>query len=60
MPLTAMPLPAKVKIEISTDMLMQLINEGNLKGDECRCLDADSKQALWLSLLNSSSFSDEG
>lgn len=54
MPLTHTAMPAKVKIEMSSDLLMQLISHGQLKGNDCRCLDANAKQVLWFSLLNSS------
>ena len=54
MPSTHTPIPAKVKIEVSSTLLMQLIHQGQVKGNDCRCLDANAKQVLWLSLLNSS------
>ncbi|WP_147301927.1 hypothetical protein [Thalassotalea euphylliae] len=59
MPSTHTAIPAKVKIEMSSDLLMQLIYQGQVKGNDCRCLDANTKQVLWLSLLNSSVDTDE-
>lgn len=60
MPSIHHPLPAKVKIEVSSDILAQLIHQGQLKGNDCRCLDAAAKQVLWQSLLNTSVQHEDG
>ena len=52
MPSIHSALPAKVKIEVSSALFTQLIRRGQLKGNDCRCLNAAAKKVLWLSLLN--------
>ena len=42
----------KAQVEISTALLAQLITSGALTGNDCRCLDNNARQTLWLSLLN--------
>lgn len=42
----------KAQVEISTTLLAQLITSGALTGNDCRCLDNNARQTLWLSLLN--------
>lgn len=51
---TPLTLPAKVKIELPSQLLVQLITEGQLKGNDCKCLDTEAKKVLWHSLLCSS------
>ena len=42
----------RAQVEISTALLAQLITSGALTGNDCRCLDNNARQTLWLSLLN--------
>jgi len=44
----------KVKIELPSSILAQLITSGLLHGSECKCLDNHAKKILWQSLLASS------
>lgn len=44
----------KVKIELSKTQLVSLLSQGALSGADCKCLDAESKQILWQSLLQTS------
>lgn len=48
------PLPKRVKIELPSGILAQLISSGMLYGRDCKCLDDDAKQVVWQSLLASS------
>lgn len=48
------PNQQKVKVELSANLLALLIVSGNIKGNDCRCLDSNAKQVVWKSLLNSS------
>lgn len=42
----------KAQVEISVALLAKLIISGALSGNDCRCLDNNARQTLWLSLLN--------
>lgn len=42
----------RAKVEISADLLAQLITSGALAGTDCRCLDNNARKTLWQSLLN--------
>ena len=44
----------KVKVELSAHLLASLITSGVIKGTDCRCLDTQTKQVVWKSLLDSS------
>ncbi|NMP32225.1 hypothetical protein HII17_11660 [Thalassotalea sp. M1531] len=59
MPSTTTSMPAKVKIELSSDLLRTLIYQGQIKGNDCKCLDNNAKQVLWQSLLNVSTLYKE-
>ena len=48
------PCQPKVKVELSANLLASLITSGVIKGTDCRCLDTQTKQVVWKSLLNSS------
>lgn len=43
--------PATVKVEVPSALLATLIQQGLLRGNECKCLDANAKQVVWQSLL---------
>ena len=40
------------QVEISADLLAQLITSGALTGNDCRCLDNNARKTLWQCLLN--------
>ena len=44
----------KVQVELSSNLLTQLINSGLLHCSDCKCLNANAKQVLWQALLSSS------
>ncbi len=44
----------KVKIELPSKVLAQLLKSGLLHGNECKCLDINAKKVLWKLLLASS------
>jgi len=48
------PLPKRVKIELPSGILAQLISSGMLCGRDCKCLDNNAKQVVWQTLLASS------
>ena len=41
----------KVQVELSSNILEQLLKSGLLHGDDCKCLNASAKQVLWQVLL---------
>lgn len=45
---------ATVQIELSTNILTQLLKSGLLHGGDCKCLNANAKQVLWQALLATS------
>ena len=45
---------SKVQVELSSNVLKQLLKSGLLHGDECKCLNANAKKVLWQALLTSS------
>ena len=45
---------AKVQVELSGNILKQLLKSGLLHGGDCKCLNANAKQVLWQALLASS------
>ncbi len=40
------------QVEISAELLAQLISSGALTGNNFRCLDNNARKTLWQSLLN--------
>tara|TARA_R110000803_G_scaffold101673_5_gene169645 strand:- start:10630 stop:10830 length:201 start_codon:yes stop_codon:yes gene_type:complete len=42
----------RAQVEISADLLAQLITSGALTGNDCRCLDNNARKTLWQCLLN--------
>lgn len=46
-------LASKVQVELSTHLLIQLLNSGLLHCSDCKCLNADAKKILWQALLTS-------
>ena len=44
----------KVQVELSGNLLKQLLKSGILHGDECKCLNANAKRVLWQALLSTS------
>lgn len=44
---------SKVQVELSSNLLIQLLNSGLLHCSDCRCLNADAKKVLWQALLTS-------
>lgn len=45
---------SKVQVELSTTLLVKLLNSGLLHGSECKCLNMNAKKALWQAVLASS------
>jgi len=41
----------KVQVELSGNMLKQLLKSGLLHVDDCKCLNANAKKVLWQALL---------
>ncbi len=48
----------KVQVELSSNMLHQLLKSGVLHGGDCKCLNASAKKVLWQALLAAST--DDG
>ena len=48
----------KVQVELSENILMQLLKSGILHGGDCKCLNANAKQVLWQALLTTSTGSE--
>lgn len=48
----------KVQIELSSNILKQLLKSGLLHGGDCKCLNASAKQVLWHALLTTSTDSE--
>jgi len=44
----------KVQVELSSNILKQLLKSGLLHGNDCKCLNASAKQVLWQALLTTS------
>jgi len=44
----------KVQVELSSNILTQLLKSGFLHGGDCKCLNASAKQVLWQALLATS------
>lgn len=44
----------KVQVELSSNILKQLLKSGLLHGGDCKCLNANAKQVLWQTLLATS------
>tara|TARA_R110001583_G_scaffold129277_5_gene280949 strand:- start:1037 stop:1249 length:213 start_codon:yes stop_codon:yes gene_type:complete len=44
----------KVQVELSSNILKQLLKSGLLHGRDCKCLNASAKQILWQALLATS------
>lgn len=44
----------KVQVELSSNILKQLLKSGLLHGGDCKCLNASAKQILWQALLATS------
>jgi len=44
---------SKVQVELSSSLLIQLLNSGLLHCSDCKCLNADAKKVLWQALLTS-------
>lgn len=44
----------KVQVELSSNILKQLLKSGLLHGGDCKCLNASAKQVLWQVLLSTS------
>ncbi len=44
----------KVQVELSSNILKQLLRSGLLHGGDCKCLNASAKQVLWQALLATS------
>jgi len=44
----------KVQVELSGNILKQLLKSGLLHGGDCKCLNASAKQVLWQALLATS------
>ncbi|PKI14166.1 hypothetical protein [Colwellia sp. 12G3] len=49
----------KVQVEISSNLLMHLLNSGLLHCGDCKCLNANAKTVIWHTLLASSTSSDD-
>ena len=47
----------KVQVEISSNLLAQLLDTGLLHCGDCKCLNANAKAVIWHSLLASSTCS---
>ncbi len=43
----------KVQVELSSKLLIQLLNSGLLHCSDCKCLNSDAKKVLWQALLTS-------
>jgi len=43
-----------VQVELSGNMLHQLLKSGVLHGGDCKCLNANAKKVLWQALLAAS------
>ena len=43
-----------VQVELSSNMLHQLLKSGVLHGGDCKCLNASAKKVLWEALLAAS------
>ena len=48
----------KVQVEISSNLLADLLDSGLLHCGDCKCLNSNAKAVLWHSLLASSTNSD--
>jgi len=48
----------KVQVEISSNLLSQLLTSGLLHCGDCKCLNANAKSIIWHSLLASSTNND--
>jgi len=44
----------KVQLELSSHLLIRLLNSGLLHCNDCKCLNTDAKKVLWQALLTSS------
>ncbi len=44
----------KVQVELSSNILKQLLKSGLLHGGDCKCLNASAKKVLWQTLLATS------
>lgn len=45
---------SKVQVEISSNLLSQLLASGLLHSGDCKCLNSNAKSVIWHSLLASS------
>lgn len=50
---------SKVQVELSSNILKQLLKSGLLHGEDCKCLNASAKQVIWQALLTSSADNKE-
>jgi len=48
----------KVQVELSSNILKQLLESGLLHGGDCKCLNASAKKVLWQALLATSTNDD--
>ncbi len=59
MAITAINNRDKVQVEISSNLLADLLNAGLLHGGDCKCLNANAKAVIWHCLLASSTNIDD-
>jgi len=45
---------SKVQVELSGQVLQQLLKSGLLHAEDCKCLNASAKQVIWQALLTTS------
>lgn len=50
---------SKVQVELSSQVLKQLLKSGLLHGEDCKCLNATAKQVIWQALLSTSTDNKE-
>jgi hypothetical protein len=49
----------KVQVELSSQVLKELLKSGLLHGEDCKCLNANAKKVIWQALLATSTDSKE-